>query len=507
MRRVSGADGAGIRVGAEPTPTIATPFPIVLQERALVARRTHLHRAVARVAVLATADTIVLLAVRAAWSGLRDWSALPGHAIPVIPALLAQGAPFSSIELIAGVVLGLALLATYGPGDHRRDVAKIFLGACIGATLIGWGPFWADPGIVNLVRLVAAACAVGLIIVLERVAIDGIVYRARARAAHAPRAVMIGSATEARRAIRGSPFTVRSEFAVVGFVSTDERIPPDALGGIVQLIDVVTSHAVDTVIFAGHIDEHLFSELLTIADAAGCNVYTLARPVTLTGHVPQLVWLRGVPLVQLTRPGLQGQQLVLKRAVDVLVAAFGLVALAPVFAAVALAVRLSSPGPIIFRQRRVGAGGRLFDILKFRSMVDGADAQRGQLTADSMYEDGRLFKVSSDPRVTAVGRFIRRASLDELPQLWNVLRGEMSLVGPRPPLPSEVALYDEHHYSRFDMKPGITGPWQVNGRNRVTDFDEVIRLETAYLRRWMIWKDFAILLRTIPVVLRMDGAH
>jgi exopolysaccharide biosynthesis polyprenyl glycosylphosphotransferase len=453
------------------------------------------------------ADSAVLLAVRALWSGLRDWSAAPGNFVPAIPAFLAQGAPFTSQELICGVVLGLALLGTYGPGDHRRDVPKIFLGACIGATLIGWGPFWAAPGLFGLLRLVAAACAVGVLIVVERLLIDGLVYRVRDRAAHAPRAVMIGSATDARRTMKSAPFAARSEFTVIGFISTDERVPLDALGGIVQLIDVVTSYAVDTVIFCGHIDEHLFSELLVIADAAGCNVYTVARPAPMTGHVPQLVWLRGVPLVQLTRPGLQGQQLVLKRAVDIIVATVGLIVLAPLLGAVALAVRLSSPGPIIFRQRRVGGGGRLFDILKFRSMVDGADAQRSQLTAASMYGDGRLFKLSRDPRVTAVGRFIRRTSLDELPQLWNVLRGEMSLVGPRPPLPSEVALYDEHHYSRFDMKPGITGPWQVNGRNRVTDFDEVIRLETAYLRRWMIWKDFAILLRTIPVVLRMDGAH
>jgi exopolysaccharide biosynthesis polyprenyl glycosylphosphotransferase len=458
-------------------------------------------------AVLAAADSLVLLAVRGVWSALRDWSASPGRLIPTIPAFLAQGAPFTSLELITGVTLGLALLGTYGPGDHRRDVPKIFLGACIGATLIGWGPFWAAPGLFGLLRLVAAACAVGVLIVAERQFIDDVVYRARARAAHAPRAVMIGRATDARRAIRGSPFAVRSEFTVLGYISTDERVPPDALGGIVQLIDVVTTHTVDTVIFVGHVDDHLFSELLVIADAAGCNVYTLARPATTTGHVPQLVWLRGVPLVQLTRPGLQGQQLVLKRAVDIVVSALGLVLLTPLLAAVAMAVRLSSPGPIIFRQRRVGAGGRRFDILKFRSMYDGADAQRGQLTDASIYGDARLFKVWRDPRVTAIGRFIRRTSLDELPQLWNVLKGEMSLVGPRPPLPSEVALYDEHHYSRFDMKPGITGPWQVNGRNRVTDFDEVIRLETAYLRRWMIWKDFAILLRTIPVVLRMDGAH
>jgi lipopolysaccharide/colanic/teichoic acid biosynthesis glycosyltransferase len=109
--------------------------------------------------------------------------------------------------------------------------------------------------------------------------------------------------------------------------------------------------------------------------------------------------------------------------------------------------------------------------------------------------------------VTGVGAILRQTSLDELPQLFNVLRGEMSLVGPRPPMPSEVELYDEHHYSRFDMKPGITGPWQVGGRNKITDFEEVVRLEHAYARSWSIGKDFRILMRTIPVVLRMDGAH
>jgi lipopolysaccharide/colanic/teichoic acid biosynthesis glycosyltransferase len=129
------------------------------------------------------------------------------------------------------------------------------------------------------------------------------------------------------------------------------------------------------------------------------------------------------------------------------------------------------------------------------------------LLSRSVYGDARLFKVRNDPRMTRIGGFLRRTSLDELPQLVNVLRGEMSLVGPRPPLPSEVALYEEHHYARFDVKPGITGPWQVNGRNQITDFEQVIALETRYIREWSLLSDVAILLRTVWVVAQMRGAH
>jgi lipopolysaccharide/colanic/teichoic acid biosynthesis glycosyltransferase len=140
-------------------------------------------------------------------------------------------------------------------------------------------------------------------------------------------------------------------------------------------------------------------------------------------------------------------------------------------------------------------------------MVHDAESLRDDLAPKSLYTDQRLFKVKDDPRVTRLGAFLRRTSLDELPQLWNVFRGDMSLVGPRPPLPSEVDLYEDHHYTRFDVKPGITGPWQVSGRNSITDFEEVIRLETGYIRGWTIWKDLGILLKTVPVVLFMRGAH
>jgi exopolysaccharide biosynthesis polyprenyl glycosylphosphotransferase len=241
--------------------------------------------------------------------------------------------------------------------------------------------------------------------------------------------------------------------------------------------------------------------------SAGCQLFSLPQAFSKGAIEPTLEWRRGVPLLGLTRPGLRGQQLVMKRAVDIVASAAGLMVLAPVFAMVGLAVKLSSPGPVLFSQMRVGLGGRRFRILKFRSMVVGAEHKLADLADHNICTDPRLFKIKDDPRATRLGRFLRQSSIDELPQLWNVLRGDMSLVGPRPPLPSEVALYQEHHYSRFDMRPGVTGPWQVSGRNRITDFDEVIRLERAYMRHWSIWKDLAILARTIPVVLRMDGAH
>jgi exopolysaccharide biosynthesis polyprenyl glycosylphosphotransferase len=467
------------------------PFPIVLQERARIARRTHVVRGMTRFAVLLLADAFVVVLLRTLYGA--------AHQISVsLPSL---------VELVFAIFLGLWVMGTYGAGDHRRDMGKVFTGAAAGIVLVGWSALWASPSVTGFLGLTVTASAVATALVFERLLVEVLVYRARARAAHAPRALLVGPSADARRALRTTPFTIQSEFRVLGYVSTEGRAPADALGGVGEFVEVMATLDVDTVIFAGHIEETLFHDLLTIADAAGCHAYSLARPATLTGYVPELVWLRGVPLVQLTRPGLHGQQLVIKRLIDVLVSFFGLILLSPVLAFVGVAVRVSSPGPIIFRQRRVGSGGRQFDILKFRSMVDGAEEQRTELAANSVYQDGRLFKMPFDPRVTRVGRFLRRTSLDELPQLWNVLKGEMSLVGPRPPLPSEVALYEEHHYSRFDMKPGITGPWQVNGRNRITDFDEVIRLETAYLRRWAIWKDVAILFRTIPVVLKMDGAH
>jgi exopolysaccharide biosynthesis polyprenyl glycosylphosphotransferase len=195
----------------------------------------------------------------------------------------------------------------------------------------------------------------------------------------------------------------------------------------------------------------------------------------------------------------------LKRATDLAFTSVGLLAIWPILLVIALMVRLDSPGPILYRQQRVGKDGRLFHMLKFRSMYRDADQRRAELSAANE-ATGPLFKIRNDPRVTRSGRFLRRTSLDELPQLVNVLRGEMSLVGPRPPLPSEVESYEEWQLGRLRAVPGMTGLWQVSGRSEVS-FHDMVRLDLHYIRNWSLSLDLEILWRTLPAVLGHRGAY
>jgi exopolysaccharide biosynthesis polyprenyl glycosylphosphotransferase len=213
------------------------------------------------------------------------------------------------------------------------------------------------------------------------------------------------------------------------------------------------------------------------------------KPVLVFRSTPEISW-----------------QLVGKRLLDITGAAVGLLILGPlVMLPAALAIRLTSPGPILFRQKRSGLHGRLFTMYKFRSMVDEAEMLRVELEAFNEVS-GPVFKMKQDPRVTPIGRFLRRTSIDELPQLWNVLKGEMSLVGPRPPIPSEVSKYDPWHRRRLSMKPGLTCLWQISGRSAV-GFDQWMKLDLEYIDRWSLWLDIKILFRTIPVVFSGFGAH
>ncbi len=193
-----------------------------------------------------------------------------------------------------------------------------------------------------------------------------------------------------------------------------------------------------------------------------------------------------------------------KRTIDVVASALGLIALSPLLLATALAVKLDSKGPVFFKQVRVGRNGRLFGMLKFRSMRPDADKLVAQLRAANEQE-GPVFKMTRDPRVTRVGAFIRRYSIDELPQLWNVLVGDMSLVGPRPPIPAEVAQYQPWQRRRLSMRPGITGLWQVSGRNAIK-FEQWMYLDMQYVDHWSLAQDLRLLLRTIPVVVTGRGA-
>jgi exopolysaccharide biosynthesis polyprenyl glycosylphosphotransferase len=211
------------------------------------------------------------------------------------------------------------------------------------------------------------------------------------------------------------------------------------------------------------------------------------------------------PMITFKTTPIAAGQLFAKRVLDILLSSLALLALAPVFLALVLAVRLSSPGPVFFRQRRCTLNGRNFVLYKFRTMSADAEQQLEGLRAFNEME-GPAFKMEKDPRITPMGRWLRKFSLDELPQLWNVLHGDMSLVGPRPPLPEEVEKYHAWQRRKLSMRSGLTCLWQVNGRNQIKDFDEWTRLDLAYIDNWSIKLDFKILLKTFWAVFSQAGA-
>jgi lipopolysaccharide/colanic/teichoic acid biosynthesis glycosyltransferase len=205
-------------------------------------------------------------------------------------------------------------------------------------------------------------------------------------------------------------------------------------------------------------------------------------------------------LLETLHPSLNSK---LKRVLDVMGAMVGLAITALLFLPIALAIQLDNPGPILYSQERCGAAGKRFRIWKFRSMVTDADAIKQTLKNEA---SGQIFKIEDDPRITKVGKFLRRTSLDEFPQFWNVLMGDMSLVGTRPPSVDEVANYEAHHWQRLAVKPGITGEWQVNGRSSIKDFEDIVQLDLQYQEKWSVRYDIFLLIKTVQVVFNKDGA-
>lgn len=259
------------------------------------------------------------------------------------------------------------------------------------------------------------------------------------------------------------------------------------------------------------------SSRFTPEDAEKIAITFHAFPGEVSGVEPEGVDLRFYPDLAMKNSA-QRKGLLVKRAIDLFGSLLGLVLFSPVFCFIAACIRLTSKGPIFFRQERVGQYGRKFEFLKFRSMLANNDPAIHKAYIASLIEAGKgkketdeekpkIFKIQNDPRITPIGRFIRKTSLDELPQLINVLRGDMSLVGPRPPIPYEVEKYEIWHRRRiFEVQPGITGLWQVEGRSRTT-FDEMVRLDLKYVQEWSVWMDVKILIRTPLAVLNTKGAY
>jgi lipopolysaccharide/colanic/teichoic acid biosynthesis glycosyltransferase len=273
-------------------------------------------------------------------------------------------------------------------------------------------------------------------------------------------------------------------------------------------------HDLDRLLDTTIIDDVVLAAPLAVAEVdrivhtcgeRGLTFHTLVHmpaPAQARHHAESLG--SGLYLMSLERTPQNVTPLMVKRALDVAVSLVGLLFFAIVYLIFAPFIVLSSPGPAIFRQTRVGRNGRIFTLYKFRTMRNEAEAER-QALVEANRMRGHLFKIEDDPRVTPVGRLLRRLYFDELPQFWNSLKGDMSLVGPRPPLPDEVAQYARYHRRRLSVRPGITGPWQATGNGSVADFEEVVRMEGDYIDHWSLWTDLQILGRTFLTIARMGG--
>ncbi len=299
---------------------------------------------------------------------------------------------------------------------------------------------------------------------------------------------------------------------LVGFVSVLGESPlieaEPVLGRVDKLDLLLDSEVVDEVVFAVPGKSHEdFEAALQACDERGVDVLlTMPSSVPMNGEM-ELANMTGfnMPMIGITRTPTGEVRLIGKRVLDIIGSLFGIMLLSPLLGVVALLVKLEDGGPVLFKQVRSGLQGRKFPMLKFRSMcIDAEKKQKELMHLNEM--EGPVFKIKHDPRITPIGRFIRKTSIDELPQLFNVLVGQMSLVGPRPPLPSEVAQYKPRQRRRLSVRPGITGLWQVSGRNEISDFDQWMQLDLEYIDSWSLWLDIKILFKTVPVVLLHKGA-
>ncbi len=292
------------------------------------------------------------------------------------------------------------------------------------------------------------------------------------------------------------------EAVILGF--TDPSKAPRYLGCSYEL-PAVLKGGVDTVILALPSSSH--STVFSIVEHCrthGMDVLLVPDVFEMSFDAVRLDTISDVPLIAMKDVGIRGSSLFVKRAMDLLLTVLvGVLVLVPCLV-IALLIKLDSPGPVLFRQKRVGKGGKVFTLYKFRSMRVGAEGEKPLLEAFNE-ATGPIFKMRNDPRLTRVGRFIRRWSLDELPQLLNILLGHMSWVGPRPPVPEEVEKYQQWHRRRLEVTPGLTGLWQVNGRSLLS-FDEMVKLDLYYAENWSLTLDLKILLRSIPAVISGRGA-
>jgi exopolysaccharide biosynthesis polyprenyl glycosylphosphotransferase len=478
-----------------------------LQRRASYNLRRHVNRAAIRFVALVVADLAAFGLMRELIRAVRDGAVLGAWLSEKVLLVLPPGY-MNGWQFASALFVGLLVLGNYGPGDRRRDPWRLFLACSLATALPLWTMLWARGLEVVLIEYFLTVALVWAGVMSERLILDRIISKVRRPERDAVEAVFVGNAEACAGAAASPAFASSREYRGIGFI--DVRDPPGvgALGTLRDFPLILAASGAEVVVVCGFFSDRQFHDVVDGALAGGCQVLAVPREMQVVGVHPTTVWRAGQPLVELTRPALKGRQLFLKRFLDLVGSAFWLTVLSPLIAFIYVAIKLESRGPAIFGHRRLGINGRVFNCLKFRSMHADAEAR---LQADAALHAEYVnnnYKLSEhrDPRLTRVGRLLRKTSLDELPQLINVFRGEMSLVGPRPIVPEELGQYGPGAAAFLSLKPGMTGAWGINGRSEV-GYPNRADMELEYVRNWSLGRDLWILLMTAPAVLKRRGAH
>ncbi|MCL5935057.1 MAG: sugar transferase [Firmicutes bacterium] len=325
------------------------------------------------------------------------------------------------------------------------------------------------------------------------------------------RLLIIGAGEISQRVIDALLDNKSLGYQIIGITGDDNNNQNDnykgipVLGSHQEVDDIISCHKIDQILITIPSERNLINSIIAKTRRYNVKIRVIPEVYDVVFGGVEVGQLGPIPYMEMFKNHMRGRKLVVKRLIDIMLSSLGLLFLSPVLALVALVIIIDNPGPVIFKQTRVGKNGKIFDFYKFRSMIVNAEQLQAEL-ASANEADGPVFKIKHDPRVTRVGRFIRKYSIDELPQLYNVLKGDMSLVGPRPPLPHEVQQYGEWEWRRLEVTPGITCIWQVSGRSNIS-FDKWIELDVYYIENWSLLLDFKILLRTVSAVLRGSGAY
>jgi exopolysaccharide biosynthesis polyprenyl glycosylphosphotransferase len=337
-----------------------------------------------------------------------------------------------------------------------------------------------------------------------------LLYQRFERGMNTRNVIIVGTGAEAHalrhhlQSIRQLGYVFKGFVQVPGVDTQMSGTTGDVLGSLDSLFDHARKHFVDEIFFTSPSERGVIKNVLDQARANGIDLRVVPDMYDGLAWNSTIEYIGQFPTIPLHRGHVPEVELILKRVLDITVSLIALVLLSPVLFAIAIAVKLDSPGPILYTSERIGKKARVFRCIKFRTMVKDADRRRAEILHMNERE-GIIFKMTNDPRITRVGRILRKYSLDELPQFFNVLLGDMSVVGPRPPIASEVRQYNLSHLRRLDVTPGITGLWQVQARQDPS-FDSYISLDVAYIENWSVWLDVKIILRTIGVVFAGTGS-